>query len=192
MSKTNGHRKTLKLYRPQRVNANKHKPIGLSALRNSIGAYGIGDGITVAADGESLSGSARLETLAEIMPGVKIVEVETDGNTLIVNKRRDIPNAKSKRGQALSAASNLVNVMDYNPDGEILAALAAEDKLIAGMIKAERDSLRAMQSLADKKEVDQIIPEQWMILIDCATESKQTKLLARFQKENLKCRALVS
>lgn len=147
-AKSNGH-KTLKAYRPQRVNANKHTPTGLRELRNGIGKYGIADGITVAADGESLSGSARLETLAEMMPDVKIVEVKTDGNTLIVNKRTDIPNAKSKRAQGLSAAVNIIQRLDYNPDGEVLAMLAAEDEQIAALIKAERDSLRAVQDYAN-------------------------------------------
>ncbi len=191
MSKANGHRKTLKLFRPQRVNANKHKPIGLSALRNSIGAYGIGDGITVAADGESLSGAARLETLAEIMPGVKIVEVETDGNTLVVNRRTDIKTANSKRGRALSAASNLVNVLNYNPDGEILAALAAEDELIAGMVKAEKKSLLAIGEYVNEEKTE-VIPEQWLVLIECDSEAVQIKLLKEFTQRNILCRALVS
>ena len=62
LKKSNGH-KTLKAYRPQRVNANKHTSVGLRELRNGIGKYGIADGITVAADGESrsVSGIAKGE-----------------------------------------------------------------------------------------------------------------------------------
>lgn len=152
MSKANGKSKTLKNFRPQRINSNKHKPVGLGALRNSIGRYGIGDGITVARDGESISGSARLETLAEIMPGVKIVEIETDGNTLVVNRRIDIPTANSPRARALSAASNIVNVLDYNPDGAILAAIAAEEEVIKQMIAAEDASRKAVMEIGESSE----------------------------------------
>ena len=147
-SKNGNGKRALKHYRPQKMNANKHTPFGLSKLRESIGADGIIGAITVARDGESFDGSARLETLAEAMPSVKIVEVETDGNTLIVNKRKDIPNANSPRAKRLGVAANVIAKLDYNPDGEILAALAAEDKMIADYVKAERDSLRAVQEYA--------------------------------------------
>lgn len=38
----------------------------------------------------------------------------------------------------------------------------------------------------------QEIPEQWAVLIDCPDESMQTELLKRFNKEGLKCRALIT
>src|SRR3990167_3776947 len=145
---------SLKSYRPQRVNANKHTPAGMGALRTSIQGDGIIGAITVARDGETFDGSARLETLAESMPDVKIIEIETDGATLIVNKRKDIPNANSPRARRLGVAANIIAKMDYNPDGEILAALAAEDEMIADLVKAERDSLRAVQEYAAENGAD--------------------------------------
>src|SRR5262245_18909688 len=36
------------------------------------------------------------------------------------------------------------------------------------------------------------IPEQFLVLIECADEAEQTALLSRFQSEGLRCRALVS
>jgi len=36
------------------------------------------------------------------------------------------------------------------------------------------------------------IPEQFLILVECADEPTQIELLQRFQKEGLKCKALVS
>lgn len=141
--------KKLGSYATQKRNANHHKPLGLKMLNDSIAKYGIADGITVAADGESLSGSARLETLAALMPDVKIVEVETSGNTLLVNRRTDIPNADDPRGQALSAAINIVQRVDYEPDGAILAVLADDDKLIRDMIAADDASMAAVLAAAN-------------------------------------------
>jgi len=141
-------------YRTQRANANKHTPIGLRELRASVQRDGIIGAITVARDGETFDGSARLETLAEAMPDVRIVEVETDGATLIVNKRRDIATADDPRARRLGVAANVVAKLDYNPDGELLAALAAEDEAIASMVKAERDSLRAVEAFAAQDSRD--------------------------------------
>jgi len=36
------------------------------------------------------------------------------------------------------------------------------------------------------------LPDQFLILIDCAGEADQVRLLARFQAEGLRCRALIS
>lgn len=93
---------------------------GLWMLEQSIKNDGIGDGITITADGETISGAARLEKLSEIMPDVKIVEIETDGNTLIINKRVDIPNIDDPRAQRLSVAHNRVPQVDLDWDIDVL------------------------------------------------------------------------
>lgn len=146
--------KSLSDFRPQRRNANKHKPLGMKHLADGIREHGIADGITVAADGESISGAARIETLAEIMPDVKIVEVETDGNTLLVNRRMDIPNADDPRAQQLSAAVNIVARNNYNPDGALLAALAADDETLKRMIAADEMSMQAVMAAAQDEPGD--------------------------------------
>jgi len=115
---------------PQKRNVNQHTPRGQGLLRDSIGKYGIGDGITVAKNEEAISGSMRLETLAEIMPDVKIQIVETYGDTLLVNKRMDIDTPDTKMGRALSVASNAAASADWNPDGALLAEWAGEDEQI--------------------------------------------------------------
>jgi hypothetical protein len=43
-----------------------------------------------------------------------------------------------------------------------------------------------------KKTEPETIPEQYMILIECADEQTQAELLDRFNVEGLKCRALIS
>src|SRR3990167_5376145 len=151
--------KRIKDYRTQRQNANAHTPIGMKHLAESVGKYGIADGITVAADGESLSGSARLETLMELMPDVKIVEVDTDGNTLLVNRRTDIPNANDPKAQALSDAVNIVQRVNYSPDGALLARAAEEDELLRRMIAADDASLKAVMQYAETQSADDAEPQ---------------------------------
>ena len=56
-SKNGNGKRALKHYRPQKMNANKHTPFGLSKLRESIGADGIKTGYTDDA-GDSIVASA--------------------------------------------------------------------------------------------------------------------------------------
>jgi hypothetical protein len=57
-------------------NANKHTPYGLRLLEKSLRQDGYIDGMTAAADGEIISGSARLEKAVEIFTDENGVEVE--------------------------------------------------------------------------------------------------------------------
>jgi hypothetical protein len=52
-----------------------------------------------------------------------------------------------------------------------------------------RRQLVPRQSLSTSKRQ---VPEQFLVLIDCASESEQVRLLTRFQAEGLRCRALIS
>jgi uncharacterized protein YoxC len=54
---------------------------------------------------------------------------------------------------------------------------------------ATRETLCGAQR---KKAVEQTIPEQFLVLIECASEEEQVALLQRFQQEGLKCKALLS
>jgi hypothetical protein len=38
----------------------------------------------------------------------------------------------------------------------------------------------------------QALPDQFLILIYCASEAEQVRLLSRFQAEGVRCRALIS
>ena len=70
--------------------------------------------------------------------------VHWDGRRLIVHVRDDILNADDPRAKRLGVADNLIAAMDWNPDGELLAALAAEDTMIADLARQENASLKAL------------------------------------------------
>ena len=144
---------------PQQKNVNLHKEHGERLLRKSVQDYGLGDGITVAANDEAISGSLRIETLADIMPDVKIQIVETTGETLLVNKRMDIATPDTKRGRALSVASNQVAASDWNPDGELLKSWAGEDAQIRAMFSDDEwgeivnpNEFDGVEQLAEEEE----------------------------------------
>lgn len=107
-------------YRTQRRNANKHTQRGLGMLANSIGKDGWIGALTVAADGETFDGSARLEVLADAMPDAEPIVVETDGHRPVIVRRTDIPNTDDPRAKRLGVAANRVQQVDYDPDADIL------------------------------------------------------------------------
>ena len=47
-------------------------------------------------------------------------------------------------------------------------------------------------ALAEARERPQVIPEQYLVLVECANEPEQAALLERFRAEGLKCKALMS
>lgn len=50
----------------------------------------------------------------------------------------------------------------------------------------------ALAAARSPREKPANIPEQFLILVECANEATQIELLQRFQEEGLKCKALVS
>ena len=127
----------LSTFRTQRQNANAHTPRGLGMLANSIGKDGWIGGLTVAADGETFDGSARLETLADLMPDAEPIVVHTDGQRPVVVVRDDIPSADDPRAKRLGIAANRVQQVDYAPDAAVLAQLASEIDLTQFWSKEE-------------------------------------------------------
>ena len=140
-----------KRFVPAARNTNKHTEIGLKRLDNSITRDGLISAITVANDDSTIAGSARLQTLADRMPDVETIVVETNGNQLVVVKRTDIPTADDPRAVRLGFADNWVAHVDFAPDGDVLAGLLAEDdKIFDGLIT--RDELADILPQAEPPE----------------------------------------
>jgi hypothetical protein len=137
-------------YKTQRVNANKHTERGIAALDNSIKRDGWIGAVTVAADGETFDGSARLEALADAMPSVEPIIVESDGTRPVIVRRTDIPDTDDPRAKRLGVAANVIAHLDYAPDGDILAMIAADDEAVARLIRQDEMSEEAVKAaLAD-------------------------------------------
>lgn len=84
---------------------------------------------------------------------------------------------------------------------EKLDALLHEVKLAEPSMRAmlsdlaKREGLYSYQNtMANEDETcrEDIIPEQFVVMIECATEQEQLALLERLMQEGLKCRALTS
>lgn len=111
----------LENYRPQRRNANRHTQRGLGALETSIQRDGWIGAVTVAADGETFDGSARLEVGAATGFEDAIV-IESDGSKPIIHVRTDIATADDPRAKRLGLAANFIASVNLDFDPAIILA----------------------------------------------------------------------
>jgi DNA modification methylase len=110
---------------PQRENANRHTERGMAMLEESMRSNGFFDGMTAAADGEIIDGSARIEKSALIFADEAIV-VEHDGTRPIVEVRTDIPDASDPRAKQIALAANRVAQVNLKFDPQMLKRLGEE------------------------------------------------------------------
>lgn len=113
---------------PQQRNLNRHTSRGMKALEESIQQDGWIGAITVAADGETFDGSARVETGVSAGFDEAIV-VESDGSRPVIVRRTDIPTATDPRAVRLGIAANRVAELNLDWNVQELAALAQETDL---------------------------------------------------------------
>lgn len=128
-------------YKPQQRNANKHTPRGMGVLEKSIQADGWIGAITVAADGETFDGSARIEV--GVATGFEdAIVVESDGTRPIIHRRVDIATADDPRARRLGIAANRVAQLNLDFDiDELLASVADGVDLSAMFRQDELDAL---------------------------------------------------
>jgi DNA modification methylase len=128
--------------RPQKRNANRHTPRGIGQLERSIQQDGWIGAITVAADGETFDGSARVEV--GVATGFEdAIVVESDGSKPVIVRRTDIATADDPRAVRLGVAANRVAQLDLDWDTDVLAGLSADGMLDGLFSTDELDALLA-------------------------------------------------
>lgn len=125
---------TKPIIRPQAKNANQHTQRGMGMLEGSIERDGWIGAITVAADGETFDGSARVEVTAANGMLDDAIVVETDGTRPIVVKRTDIPTAADPRAKRLGIAANRVAELNLAWDPGVLADLRDDPAVALGAL----------------------------------------------------------
>ena len=112
-------------FRTQERNLNKHRPRGMGQLSNIISKEGWQSAITVAANNETFSGSARLETAQELFGDEsEPIVFDIDGTRPVILRRTDIPTADDPRAIRLGIADNRISELNYDPDIELLQETA--------------------------------------------------------------------
>ena len=119
--------KKLSDFQTQKRNLNKHRPRAMGMLDNIISKEGWIGAITVANDGETFAGSARLETAQERFGDEsEPIVFDIDGTRPVILRRVDIPTADDPRAIRLGIADNRISELNYDPDIELLSAIAEE------------------------------------------------------------------
>lgn len=108
-------------YQPDPANANAGTERGLRALDDSLAQYGAGRSILSDKNGYIVAGNKTLERAVDL--GIlDVIEVETDGNQLVVVKRKDLDLLSDQRARALAYADNRVGQLDLEWNLEQLLA----------------------------------------------------------------------
>lgn len=119
--------KKLSDFRVQKRNLNKHRPRGMKMLADVIEKDGWQGGITVAANGETFAGSARLEVATnQFGEDAEPIMVHTNGDRPVVIVRDDIPDANHPKAVRLGIADNRISEINYDADYELLAEISDE------------------------------------------------------------------
>jgi hypothetical protein len=99
----------------------------MGALENIISKEGWIGAITTAANGETFAGSARLEvSLDRFGDESEPIVFDIDGTRPVILRRVDIPTADDPRAIRLGIADNRISELNYDPDIELLSAIADE------------------------------------------------------------------
>lgn len=106
---------------PDPNNANRGTVRGLGQVERSLQQYGAGQSILASSDGVILAGNKTYDRAVEL--GIPVQEIESDGNTLFVIKRTDLP-YDDPRAKELAIADNRASEVGLEWDAEVLTALA--------------------------------------------------------------------
>lgn len=140
---------------PDLSNVNKHTQKGRGLLENELRKRGAFRSIASAGkDTETpvvYAGNLTLETAADI--GIKeVVNVYVDGSQLVNVVRTDLTPG-SAEAIALGISDNEIGKTSYNPDIDVLAALAAGDNAILSALRAEDKTFdRMIEGMGLKEE----------------------------------------
>lgn len=131
--------------------------------------------------GNLVAGHQRLKIIA--------ARGETDVDVSVV----DLDDAQEK---ALNLALNKISgEWEFSRLADLLQDIDTGDfdLDVTGFDEIEREKLATWTAPEDKpNNVAVDIKEQYLVMVECASESEQRHLLERFTSENLKCRALIS
>jgi ParB-like chromosome segregation protein Spo0J len=180
---------------PDGANVRRRNERAKRSLTASLKQFGPARSIVL--DGQDIvrAGNGTLE--AAEAAGVKEVLKVRPGPGQLVAVVRDDWSPTEAVGYGI-ADNQLATLAEWNEEGlaDQLEALQSDgfDLDAIGFTEEEvADLIGGDEPDADPdKGQEEILPESWMIVVECETEQEQVALLERFQQEGLSCRAFVS
>ena len=171
-------------------NRRTHGPRNIAMIASSLREVGPARSIVLDEHDQVLAGNGVLKGAAEA--GItKVRIVEGDADTIIAVRRRGLT-AEQKR--ALAIYDNRTAEL-----AEWSAPQLAADQLHAADLTpffTDAELARLLKKRSAPADVvpagDDTAPGQYLVLITCADEAEQVRLLERFTTEGIACKALVS
>jgi hypothetical protein len=169
------------------LNARLHGAAQRSALRALLEEIGLARSVLAyVSDADRAAGLDRLTLIDGHLRQEELGEEEVEVEILDVND--------AEARALLLSLDPLAQLADY--DRAVLDRLRAmtstsSDALANLWASIDAANAAVQQTLASRTK-EARIPEQFLILVECADEATQRELLERFQAEGLKCKALMS
>jgi hypothetical protein len=173
---------------PDKKNFNRGTERGAGLLESSLRTHGAGRSILLDKKNRIIAGNKTVEQAGSIGMDDVIV-VDSDGTKLIAVRRTDLDLETDKSAQQLAILDNRVGELSLEWDAETL--LAAKDDLELSTLGFSEKELVSFIAKG-VKELEPKMDMEYRIIIECSSEKHQAKLLKKFEKEGLKCQALIS
>lgn len=186
--------KKLTDYQPNPHNHNEGTERGGQMLEKSFNKYGAGRSLVADKNGKLIAGNQSMQGAIDAGM-VDVIEVETDGNQIVVVKRTDLDlEGQDTRAVELAYMDNRAHEISFVLDEDQLEADVNRGVDFSAMYTpAELDALLPDADDADTGRGDsQDIPEQYNLIVECANELELAQIFEELQERGLKCRTLLS
>lgn len=166
---------------PDNKNFNKGTEYGNHLMDESLRKFGLGRSILLDKNDRIISGNKTAEKAAEL--GFEnVLVVETDGNTLVAVKRKDV-DLDSAKGREFALADNATGKANLAWDEEVIAEMATKfdfnpDDWGVDVSLEEPEQEEKTQA---KKEIST------RLIVECGDVTKLSILFSELQDRGFKC-----
>lgn len=163
-------------------NFNKHTEYGMRILEESLRKFGLGRSILIDKNNRIIAGNGVVETASQIDLS-NVIVVETDGNSLVAVKRKDI-DLDSAKGRELALADNATSHANLSFDTDLIMQEAEKfnfDPQDWGVPMDDADQDDENTDDGGKKEIST------RLIVECGDVSKLSLLFSELQDRGFKC-----
>ena len=164
---------------PDNKNFNKHTEYGMHILEESIRKFGLGRSILIDKNNRIIAGNGVVETASQIDLD-KVLVVETDGNTLVAVKRKDI-DLDSAKGREFALADNATGKANLCFDTDLIMQEAEKFDFDPEDWGVPMEQSEEEQQEDGKKEIST------KLIVECGDVSKLSLLFSELQDRGFRC-----
>ena len=166
---------------PDNKNFNKGTEYGNHLMDESLRKFGLGRSILLDKNDRIISGNKTAEKAAEL--GFEnVLVVETDGNTLVAVKRKDV-DLDSAKGREFALADNATGKANLAWDEEVIAEMATKFDF-----NPDDWGVDVSMEKPDNEEEEQTKKEiSTRLIVECGDVSKLSMLFSELQDRGFKC-----